>query len=996
MARVPDVIRRNPLSQVAAQPAPSGHGWAALAELAKIGAGFVRPAALEQAAEEGLKSVYRDQDGTLKVEKKSVLGGELADAHNTAAYAKYLAQKKIDLSQTFTELAQKHEFDPAGFKDASDAYIKILQEDESVPAALKEDILLDADRESKSRFNGLYKMETDRNYRDADRNTKTHRDMLVDDYVNLYMGGDMEAADAKFREIEEVSRFRENAPYISETPAERDAYLRGVRASAKVARLTQRLNETVGAAELPDDLRTEIDDVLKDPDLDPDTRRKLYVATQGRLKGIDANAIVDGLTSDSFEARASRGLASMAVGGATRPDSFSGMQGDFRASLEAMIAAAPEEIRKSLQISSGYRSNDRQAQLWQEALSKYGSEEEARKWVAPPGRSQHNHGNAADLKFLSPEAKQWVHANAARFGMAFPLANEDWHIESANARGFSAEQRTKNAAALTDAGLTVNDQTEFMALSFGVETTVAIANADPTALLKDVLPPEAIKANPILANMTARDAHNWAARKMTVKASDIALQQRQIDLIDDTEVRAMASSALNDRYGIRKRMEDAAALPYGERMSASDDTLTEQEIREDHALSDSTQTALIKELQRQRADQIAVQETIAALNDDTTKWDPYDNGSRKDVNQAYESVLGDDDPLSVQGQTLAGEIAVKTGFLPQRSFNAIRAAVNGTDPQALASAMEFTNQVVSRVPNAIGIYDGRTDVLNALADYQFKSGFMDAATAAGQMIEERSPDAVAKRKNLSDAAKTAAKNLKPSDITEFFGSRGSDVDLSDPTVQGSVMDEYERLFKDAYVETGDASLAKNRALTSLSTVYGGDEVTGSNRMMKFPPQKFYPMDPKDMRAQIEQEVSAYAFGDTAKREFFIDVFGGVNQNPHWVNADRITIMSDERTRREVSAGKAPSYQVMFMDQDEVLQLVPGRYTFDPTQSLADEETRRSDEMKALMEGQSKDGAVRNLRAWRTYFESQGLGVEGALQEVLKDKDRYGASPPPQE
>ena len=57
--------------------------------------------------------------------------------------------------------------------------------------------------------------------------------------------------------------------------------------------------------------------------------------------------------------------------------------------------------------------------------------------MAPPGKSQHNHGNAADLKYLSPEAKAWVHANAARYGLAFPLANEDWHVELAAARGGS-------------------------------------------------------------------------------------------------------------------------------------------------------------------------------------------------------------------------------------------------------------------------------------------------------------------------------------------------------------------------------------------------------------------------------------------------------------------------------------------------------------------------------------------------------------------------------
>lgn len=136
-----------------------------------------------------------------------------------------------------------------------------------------------------------------------------------------------------------------------------------------------------------------------------------------------------------------------ATGGATRPDSFSGMNSNFSAALEAMFAQAPPEIQAQLRVGSGYRSNERQAQLWEEALQKYGSPEAARKWVAPPGSSQHNHGNAADLKYLSPEAKAWAHANAAKYGLAFPLDNEDWHIELAGARGGATSGSGKNALA---------------------------------------------------------------------------------------------------------------------------------------------------------------------------------------------------------------------------------------------------------------------------------------------------------------------------------------------------------------------------------------------------------------------------------------------------------------------------------------------------------------------------------------------------------------------
>ncbi|MFA5897853.1 MAG: D-alanyl-D-alanine carboxypeptidase family protein [Hyphomicrobium sp.] len=128
-------------------------------------------------------------------------------------------------------------------------------------------------------------------------------------------------------------------------------------------------------------------------------------------------------------------LSQFAVGGAQRPDSFSGLQPEFRTALSSMFADAPPDIQAKLRIGSGFRSPQRQAELWDQALKKYGSPEAARKWVAPPGRSQHNHGNASDLKYLDPSAQKWAHENAARYGLAFPLANENWHIEMANARG---------------------------------------------------------------------------------------------------------------------------------------------------------------------------------------------------------------------------------------------------------------------------------------------------------------------------------------------------------------------------------------------------------------------------------------------------------------------------------------------------------------------------------------------------------------------------------
>lgn len=125
----------------------------------------------------------------------------------------------------------------------------------------------------------------------------------------------------------------------------------------------------------------------------------------------------------------------LAGGAAGRPDSVTGFQPDFSAAITQLLSAAPPDIQAALRINSGYRSPELQQQLWDRALAQYGSPEAARRWVAPPGRSQHGHGNAADLQFGNDAARIWAHENASQFGLAFPLDNENWHIELAGARG---------------------------------------------------------------------------------------------------------------------------------------------------------------------------------------------------------------------------------------------------------------------------------------------------------------------------------------------------------------------------------------------------------------------------------------------------------------------------------------------------------------------------------------------------------------------------------
>lgn len=116
--------------------------------------------------------------------------------------------------------------------------------------------------------------------------------------------------------------------------------------------------------------------------------------------------------------------------GSTSPADAGKVNPQFMSALDRLIKDSGGRIS----IGNSYRSPERQAQLWNAALKKYGSAAVARKWVAPPGKSNHGRGLAADLKYVDKSAIAWAHQNAKRYGLHFPLSNENWHIEPVSAR----------------------------------------------------------------------------------------------------------------------------------------------------------------------------------------------------------------------------------------------------------------------------------------------------------------------------------------------------------------------------------------------------------------------------------------------------------------------------------------------------------------------------------------------------------------------------------
>jgi D-alanyl-D-alanine carboxypeptidase len=77
-------------------------------------------------------------------------------------------------------------------------------------------------------------------------------------------------------------------------------------------------------------------------------------------------------------------------------------------------------------VDSGWRSPEYQNQLYREAVSEYGSEEEAARWVATAETSAHVSGDAVDI---GPDATAWLSEHGAEYGLCQIYGNEPWHYE---------------------------------------------------------------------------------------------------------------------------------------------------------------------------------------------------------------------------------------------------------------------------------------------------------------------------------------------------------------------------------------------------------------------------------------------------------------------------------------------------------------------------------------------------------------------------------------
>ncbi len=97
--------------------------------------------------------------------------------------------------------------------------------------------------------------------------------------------------------------------------------------------------------------------------------------------------------------------------------------------LQALRDAATEAADGGIEfhVNSGWRSPEYQDQLLLEAVSEYGTEAEAARWVATADTSAHVSGHGIDLGPF--EATAWLSQYGVEYGLCQIYGNESWHYE---------------------------------------------------------------------------------------------------------------------------------------------------------------------------------------------------------------------------------------------------------------------------------------------------------------------------------------------------------------------------------------------------------------------------------------------------------------------------------------------------------------------------------------------------------------------------------------
>lgn len=263
----------------------------------------------------------------------------------------------------------------------------------------------------------------------------------------------------------------------------------------------------------------------------------------------------------------------------------------------------------------------------------------------------------------------------------------------------------------------------------------------------------------------------------------------------------------------------------------------------------------------------------------------------------------------------------------------IRAGINSNNIGRAEASLTMASNLMTNNGNIFAATDGREEIeKNALAFRHFVEdlGFT-SEQAARRVVEMNDPEYKAKvqaRIKSEDLNAIVKKNLKVSDLEFAFDPtywfqdvfrRMSDASADyrptlavNPEARRAMFGDYEELFREHYLATGNIETSKSLAANQLKRVWGVSAVNGTETVTRYPIDRapaFARVEnaPDKIAADILQSIKDET-GQTVERSklMVLPVPGGQTSQAYW-------------------AGRPPPYQVMWQDDKGLVHtLNPGR------------------------------------------------------------------------
>lgn len=504
-----------------------------------------------------------------------------------------------------------------------------------------------------------------------------------------------------------------------------------------------------------------------------------------------------------------------------------GLNGGFSVKLSRLIQSAPPEIKDKLGVYSGARTPERQAQIiadnmgrfgldraaWESDVRSMGPKEAGEKWAADfrrtgmsreygkPGYSFHQHGTAADLSYngaslaqAPKEVVDWLHSNAGAYGLKFPLANENWHIEDAGTRAGGGALRSGAYADLTP------DQRQSL-----YEVAQRKQTQDDTA------------ANALYKQRQTAEKDNYS---LLIANNDPSLTRSQI--LQNTVLDNGDKAVLLKQYdeAAKEGMAVGQAMPLfsNGQLGMVVDPYSEQGRK----LVNGMANTLAKTIQPEQ--QQAVMEDLARQSGYVPQ--PYFNGIR--------SGLASGDVQSVAG---AAQAAVR---INQINPNILGRSTDGNKVQDAATSFQYYTQNMGLTPE------------------QAAQKLIDASDPAKVREREallKSKPIADGLKNLS--ASDVTKAMGSSWGTDVGAPQTEELRRVgvNPDAEAAIIGDFRRYVEEAVTETGDLDLAKSVAGERFKRVYGTSQFSpvGGDVIMRYPVEKAYPADPSGSHEWVKAQ-----------------------------------------------------------------------------------------------------------------------------------------------